>query len=339
MNSRERVTRTLAFRSPDRAPRQLWLLPWAEERYPREIARLRERFPDDIVTSPPFFRDPPATTGEEHGPGTYVDEWGCVFENIERGMIGEVKSPVVRTWSDAERVRTPEERLSVDAGRVNGFVSGTDRFVLAPTRVRPFEQLQYLRRPENLFLDLAERPKELFKLLNRMHDFYKRELELWASTDVDGLQIQDDWGGQDALLVSPALWREIFKPLYRDYAAIARRRGKYLFMHSDGQITDIIEDLVDVGVDALNSQLFCMDIEDLGRRFAGRLTFWGEIDRQRLLPSGSVEEVRAAVRRVRRAFWRNGGAIAQCEFGPGARPENVEAVFEAWEEPISKNRV
>lgn len=338
MNSRERVTRTLAFRSPDRVPRQLWLLPWAEERYPREIARLRERYPDDLVTSPPFCLIPPLTRGEEHGPGTYVDEWGCVFENIERGMIGEVKSPVVRTWSEAERVRTPEERLSVDAGRVNDFVSGTDKFVLAPTRVRPFEQLQYLRRPENLFLDLAERPKGLFRLLERMHDFYKRELELWASTEVDGLQIMDDWGGQHALLVSPALWREIFKPLYRDYAAIARRRGKYLFMHSDGFIADIMEDLIEIGVDALNSQLFCMDIEDLGRRFAGRLTFWGEIDRQRLLSWGSVEEVRKAVNRVRRALWRGGGAIAQCEFGPGARPENVEAVFESWEKPISRNR-
>ncbi|OGD27218.1 MAG: hypothetical protein A2Y56_15570 [Candidatus Aminicenantes bacterium RBG_13_63_10] len=332
MDSRERVRRTLTFRSPDRVPRQLWLLPWAEARYPREVERLKRRFPDDIVSCPAFFRDPPSASGDEYAPGTYVDEWGCVFENVEPGIIGQVKRPLVERWSDASRVRLPERRLSVDIERAEAFVSGTDRFVLAPTRVRPFEQLQFIRGPESLFLDLASPPGEFFRLLERMHDFYKRELDLWASTGVDGLQIMDDWGGQRSLLVSPALWRRIFKPLYRDYAAIARRRGKFLFMHSDGYILDILEDLVEVGVDALNSQLFCMDIEELGRRFAGRLTFWGEMDRQGLLPSGSVEEVREAVRSVRRAVWREGGAIAQCEFGPGARPENVEAVFEAWNE-------
>jgi hypothetical protein len=332
MNARERVRRTLTFRSPDRVPRQMWVLPWAEERYPLEVERLRRRFPDDIAACPSFFNDPPPTSGREHEPGTYVDEWGCVFENIERGIIGEVKRPLLERWDDARRVEPPEGRLSVDLSRVEGFVSGTDAFVLAPTRVRPFEQLQYIRGPENLFLDLAAPPEELFRLLERIHGFYLRELSLWASTGVDGLMIMDDWGGQRALMISPALWRRVFKPLYRDYAAVAHGRGKFLFMHSDGFIADILEDLVEVGVDALNSQLFCMDVEDLGRRFAGRLTFWGEMDRQRLLSSASAEEVREAVRRVRRAVWRDGGAIAQCEFGPGARPENVAAVFEAWEE-------
>jgi hypothetical protein len=81
---------------------------------------------------------------------------------------------------------------------------------------------------------------------------------------------------------------------------------------------------------ALNAQIFCMDIEAIGRSFAGKLTFWGEVDRQHLLPYGSPAEVAAAVRTARGALWRGGGAIAQCEFGTGARPENVAAVFEAW---------
>ncbi len=332
MTSRERVRRTLTFRSPDRVPRQLWVLPWAEEHHPRELKRLRERYPDDIVEAPTCFKDPPPTQGNEFTPGVYVDEWGCVYENIQRGIMGEVRHPLLRTWSDAGRIRPPEGRLSVDRARVREFVANTDRFVLAPTRVRPFEQLQSLRNAENLFLDLADRPPELFRLLERIHEFYLKELELWATTEVDALLLADDWGGQRSLLISPVLWREIFKPLYRDYAAVARRHNKFLFMHSDGFIADIIEDLIEIGVDALNSQLFCMDLEDLGRRFAGRLTFWGEIDRQRLLPRGTPDEIREAVGRVRRALWRKGGAIAQCEFGPGARPENVEAVFEAWGE-------
>lgn len=328
--SRELVKRAIEFRSPERVPRQLWVLPWAERTWPRELADIRSRYPDDIVTAPPFLEEPLRTSGDEYAPGIYTDEWGCRFENRQWGIIGEVKDPLLRSWKGLDTVRLPRERLSVDRRRVDAFCASTEAFVLSKTAVRPFEQLQFLRGPMQLYLDLADRPDELFVLLERLHGFFKEELELWAETDVDALFFADDWGGQTSLLVSPALWREVFKPLYRDYAGIARRAGKYLFMHTDGYVVDILPDLVEIGVDAVNAQLFCMDIEDLGRRFAGRLTFWGEIDRQWLLPYARPEEVAAAVDRVRTALWRDGGAVAQCEFGIGARPENVAAVFEEW---------
>lgn len=330
MTSRELVKRTIEFRSPERVPRQLWVLPWAERAWPRELAAIKERFPDDIITSPAFLNEPLRTSGEEYAPGVFVDEWGCRFENRQWGVMGEVKEPLIRSWKDLDAVRLPRERLSVDRRRVDEFCASTEAFVLSKTSVRPFEQLQFLRGPEPLFMDLADRPDELFLLLERIHGFFKEELELWATTGIDALVFADDWGGQTSLLVSPDLWREVFKPLYLDYAEIARRHGKYLFMHTDGFVAGILEDLVEIGVDAVNTQLFCMGLEDLGRRFAGRITFWGEIDRQWLLPFAAPHEIAAAVGRVRAAFWRDGGAIAQCEFGVGARPENVAAVFEEW---------
>ena len=79
-----------------------------------------------------------------------------------------------------------------------------------------------------------------------------------------------------------------------------------------------------------------MDIEDIGRRYRGTITFWGEIDRQRTLPFGSPPQVREAVRRVRRALDDGrGGVIAQCEWGNKDSYENIAAVFEAWQEPRS----
>jgi len=331
MTSRELVVDTLEFRGPARVPRQLWLLPWAEMTYPAELAAIRARFPDDIVTCPYFLREPLRTSGEEYGPGAYVDEWGCRFESAQRGIIGQVKEALVESWADLDALRVPRERLTVDVGAVDDFCEGSSAFVLSKAWIRPFELVQFLRGPEQLYVDLVERPEGLFRLLERVHSFYKEELELWASTGVDALVFADDWGGQSSLLVAPALWREIFKPIYKDYVDIAHRNGKYAFMHSDGHITAILPDLVEIGVDALNAQLFCMDVGEIGRRFAGKLTFWGEVDRQHLLPYGTPEDVRAAVGRARRAFDRHGGAIAQCEFGIGARPENVAAVFEAWD--------
>jgi hypothetical protein len=121
--------------------------------------------------------------------------------------------------------------------------------------------------------------------------------------------------------------------MYRDYCDLAKKAGKKVFFHSDGYIMDIYEDLIEIGVDAANSQLFCMPIEQIGRRFRGRITFWGEIDRQHILPLGKPADVRNAVARVRRALDDGrGGVIAQCEWGVNNPRENIEAVYEAWED-------
>jgi hypothetical protein len=330
LTSRELVVSALELQSPPRIPRQLWILPWAERKYPGQLAAIQKKYPDDILRCPPFLKKSLKISGDEYAPGLYVDEWGCRFESRQEGVIGEVKEPLLKDWKDLDIVRPPAERLSVDAAKVDDFCRTSDSFVYSHPLVRPFELLQFIRGPENLYVDLAERPDELFVLIRRIHVFFKEELELWASTEVDALFFADDWGSQKSLLVSPALWREVFKPLYRDYADIAHRNGKYAFMHSDGYITDIFPDLIEIGVDAVNSQVFCMDVGEMGRRFAGRITFWGEIDRQHLLPYGTPAAVAAAVRTAKEALFRSGGVIAQCEFGIGARPENVAAVFETW---------
>lgn len=330
MNSRELVEATLEFASPPRIPRQLWLLPWASKRYPHELRQIQTAFPDDIIASPPFCREQPKAMGDMYAPGVYVDEWGCRFENVEPGIIGIVHEPLLQDWQEVDTVTLPAELLSVDVEQVNAFCRSTDKFVLSGCGPRPFEQLQFIRTTENLLLDLAQQPAGLLILLERMHQFYCKQLELWASTEVDALTFLDDWGMQNSMLISPAMWRKLFKPLYRDYIEIAHAHGKYAFMHSDGYILDILPDLIELGLDALNAQIFCMGVEKLSERCKGKITFWGEIDRQYLLPYGTAEEIVRAVKSVHEALYANGGIIAQCEFGPGAKPENVHLVFETW---------
>ncbi|MFH1765497.1 MAG: cobalamin-dependent protein [Gemmatimonadota bacterium] len=329
---RELVKQALDFRSPSRLPRQMWVLPWARTRYPEELARIEGAFPQDITTIPILCSEPVPGGGNAHTVGTFLDAWGCEFENIQDGIIGQVKNPRLLDWSDAPGILFPRERLDIDVKQVAEFCHGTDKYVLAGTCPRPFERLQFLRGTENLYLDLNRPPEDLLTFLDRLHAFYLEELTLWARTDVDALTFMDDWGSQRALLVAPELWRELFKPLYADYVSIAHAHGKHAFMHSDGYITEIIPDLIEIGLDALNSQVFCMGVEELGSRFAGEITFWGEMDRQQLLPRAAPGEVAAAARRMEAAFHRSGGFIAQCEFGPGARPENMYAYFEALAE-------
>ena len=331
MDAHDLTRQTLEFASPIRVPRHMWTLPWPEEHFSTELQDIRTRFPDDIVWCPAITKQPLQVTGDPYAIGTYIDEWGCVFENRHRGIIGEVKDPLVKTWDQLDSVRLPEERLDVDVDQVNAFCRDTEQFVLSGCEARPFERLQFMRGTENVFIDLGEQRDELFTLLNRIHQLYLRELEIWAKTDVDALFFQDDWGAQQNLLISPRMWRKIFKPFYKDYVDLAHSHGKYAFMHSDGQIETILPDLIEIGLDAINSQLFCMDIERLGEQFAGKITFWGEIDRQQILPLGTVEDVTHAVHRVKNALYSNGGVIAQCSFGVGVIPTNVHRVFEVWE--------
>jgi len=330
MTSRELVRRTLRFQKPDRTPRHAWVLPWAEEHSPGPLARLRREFPDDIATVPQLYRAPLPVVGSRYAKGDYVDEWGCRFRNVHGGVIGVTHGPLISDWSQLEGFRAPEAPLAVDADAVRAFCRGTQQFTLAGTLIRPFERLQFIRTVEQAMVDLAEEPPELLELLRRIHEHYVRETEAWARTDVDAIVIMDDWGGQRRMLASPWTFRRHFRPMYEEYAEIARRYGKFVFMHSDGHILDIVEDLIALGVDALNSQVAVMGVEELGRRFAGRLTFWGEVDRQILLSRGTKDEVARAVREMRAHLYADGGVIAECEFGPGAQPENVLHVFETW---------
>jgi hypothetical protein len=184
-------------------------------------------------------------------------------------------------------------------------------------------------------VDLARGTKDIRGLLAMLHDFSCKELELWANTDVDGVVFHDDWGTADGLLIAPEMWRDMFRPLYRDYCKILHAKDKFVFFHSDGHILDILGDLVRAGVDAIHCQQQLMGIERLAKRFRGRVTFWGEMDRQRLRNPGPPEEFRDAVLAVRRALdFGSGGVIAQCEWEPGIRIQTITAFFEQWLAPL-----
>jgi hypothetical protein len=334
--SRDRVIQTLNHQPVDRAPRDLWIAPGVDTLHADEVRELLYRYPNDIV-KPDF----PALRGQRakgtpHEVGEYTDAWGCVWRVPHRGTMGELRHSPLADLGQLAQYRLPWELLDeASFAEVNRSCANTSQFVLAWSETRPFERLQFLHGAEGTFVDLAHGTRELHDLLGMLHEFSRREMETWAATDVDGVVFMDDWGSQQSLLISPEAWRELFKPLYRDYCEILHRHDKFAFFHSDGYIADIFHDLVEIGVDAINSQLFCMDIESLAEHFRGRVTFWGEIDRQWTLPMGTPAEIRAAVERVRKALdFGRGGLIAQCEWSLGIPFDKIAAVFEAWMQPV-----
>lgn len=336
-SSRKLVKDTLNFSNiSGRVPRQLWTLPWATKRYKNEIEKLLLDYPDDIVSVPDSHKEytvSPIRTGDLYAIGDYIDEWGCKFTNLQEGIIGEVKKPLIdasdEEWEDSSKIHIPTELLTIDKNKINEFCASTDKFVMQGDPQTCFERLQWIRGTENLFVDLILRPKNMMKFMEKMHEFNCQLFDTWAQTNIDALFFGDDWGTQTSLLINPKVWVELFKPMYRDYSDIAKKYGKKIFFHSDGNTIDIIPHLIDIGIDAANLQIFCIGVDEL-MQFKGKITFWGEIDRQNLLPFGSVRDIKNAVENVKECLWQDGGAIAQCEFGPGALPNNVYAVFESW---------
>ena len=336
MTSKEIVLNTLNGKNSGRTARQLWSLPWADIFHRDELLSIIKDYPSDIMcASAPLKEYPKAEKGNMFASGIATDAWGCIFENMQRGIIGEVKQPIVTDdeWKDLSRVTIPEEWLTFDVAEVNLNIDKNykDMFVFGGCCPRPFEQLQFIRGTENLYVDLMDRPSGFMAFLERMHDFYCRLIKKWTLTKADGLTFMDDWGSQKSLLINPKIWDELFRPMYRDYIDIAHKAYKKVFMHSDGYTLDIIPRLIDIGLDAFNTQIFCMGMEDL-RQFKGKITFWGEVDRQNLLPYGSKNDIYNAVKKVYDNLYDGGYCIAQCEFGIGAKPENVCEVFRAWNE-------
>ncbi len=334
MTSREIVKKCLTFDHPERIPQDIWILPWAEKEYPSIITKIREEYPSDFGFPPDVYNSSSKRLGDAYAIGQYIDEWGCVFENIHEGIIGEIKNPIIQNIEDYESVTPPYELLPnnvVEAKqKVNEGCANSDKFILANCLPRPWERYQFLRGTENAMMDIMIEEFSK-KLLNIIHQFYMKEVEFWVSTDVDGIFIMDDWGSQNQLLIPPTLWRKLFKPMYKEYADFAHKNEKFIFMHSDGNITEIYDDLIEIGIDAINSQIFCMDMEEIAKKAKGKITFWGEIDRQYVLPATNPQIAKDAVRKVANHLYDSaGGIIAQFEIGPGTNPEIPLVILEEW---------
>ena len=207
MTSRERVQRTLRFQSPDRPPRELWALGRVARSRRAEYDALVARFEWDFAGPRGGHGPSERVRGNDHSTAPNVDEWGVVWVRGEPGVAGEVKEPILADDSAIGRYRLPWELLDKDKATfptLDAEPPSPDhfKFVKAGTHTRPFERLQFLRGSEQTLADLAYGTPAVMGLLDRLHEFFVREMEMWAATAVDGVSFMDDWGSQNALLIS-----------------------------------------------------------------------------------------------------------------------------------------
>ncbi len=335
MNSRERVKRAIKFGRPDRAPISHAVLPAASLQHGealREIlAEFREDFGWDYLADLPV-EDYPALYKQ----GRNVDDFGTVWHGERLGICGIPVGWPIADLSRYEEYRWPEPfSAGPPAGRqYSGHMCGfDDRWYARGAWITYFEQLQQMRGMENLLMDVATEPPAFYRLLDDLLDFNLRWIDRWTKLEYDGLHFADDWGGQHGLMVKPATWRRIFKPRYAEMFQRSHEAGMEVWYHSDGRINDIFEELIEIGVDVINSQVAVVGLDWIAENVRGRVAFRTDIDRQRVLPFGSPTQVKEEVHRTFEACGTSEGGIIACgEIGPDVPLENVRAMYEAFRE-------
>jgi len=335
MTSRERVLRTLEFKTPDKVPYDAWILPGAFSKYGEKLNNLVEKYPVDIIQIPG-----PSDHGfnsEYYQEGTFVDLWGCTWVNIQAGIIGEVKNPILTEETKLLEYTAPvdkfikwwnESKQDIDNSIAEARKRG--QFILGGW-ISLFERMQFLRGTEELFCDIALKDGTAEKLTTIVMDFYREYVDKWLECDIDGVTFGDDWGTQRSTLINPADFRATFKPCYQELCKKIKGAGKKIFFHSDGWIFDLYDDLLDLDVDAINTQVWCMGIENVAEKLAGKVTLWGELDRQYTMPFRTPDEVRKEVSLLKKSFaTSDGGFIGLGTVLADVPFENAEAMFAAW---------
>lgn len=378
MTSRERVLAVLNHEIPDRVPLVLGVSNATSIKMPvyRELKQyLGIEAPDRYVYDWPELgtalldeetlvrlrsdvrgvldRHPQATYERNrqrppHSP--FIDSWGS--GQVEIGP--DDWFPGVHPLADAQSVEdilnysdwpdmddpTRVAHVRAEARRL----AETNQYAIlaTPWLLFPFERAFAMMGMDQFLLTLAIDPDLAKALLLKISEYCKRLMGHFLDElgdNVDMIKIGDDLGTQDSLLISPQMYREILKPIHADYIAFIKEHTKAkVFFHTDGDVFNLIEDFIEIGVDVLNpiqtSAGSMANLPELKKRYGDNVVFCGAIDTHRILPSGTPEEVRQEVRRVINILGQGGGYMVAAvhTIMPGVPPENIVAMADAVEE-------
>jgi uroporphyrinogen decarboxylase len=293
------------------------------------------------IKPPARWTPPPAE------PGTFIDMWGitwrqasygdgCYYWELARSPLAEASVDDIDSYSWPD-LSDPGFTASL-AEEAKALYEDTDYAIMADGGFKSFWELGYMLRGfEQSLMDLALNPEFISALMSKLLEINKTMTARFL--DIAGPYIQvfrtgDDLATQRGPLMSPQTFRSLIKPYYKEYFDFVKSKtDAKIFFHSCGNAIELIDDLVEVGVEIINPvQVSAMgNTAELKARFADRITFWGAIDTQRVLPLGTVDEVETEVRGRIRDLAPGGGYVvgAVHNIQADVPPENIVAMAEA----------
>ena len=276
----------------------------------------------------------------------YEDSWGAVWKTTTNGITGTVIRFPLADWEAFAGYRPPDPeehdgwtRIDWEAVRQRvGMEQETIGFSIGELRHGFFFlTLEYLRGYENLVYDMHDRRAELERLIAVVEAFNAYFVRRYLELDVTLIGFPEDLGAQNGPMLSPEMFRRYISPSYRRLMQPLRRRGKVVYMHSDGHVMELLDDLIDCGVTVINLQDRVNGIDEIGKRCRGRIAVDLDIDRQEVTRGGSPQDVKQLIREaVAKLATPRGGLSLVYDLYPGIPLGNVEAVMQAMEEHCTR---
>lgn len=270
--------------------------------------------------------------GEYRRPGFFTDEFGVVWdrsgEDKDIGVpVTELVSPHDDSYTypepDLEAMRQAVERALATRG---------DALLFGKIGTTYFERAWSLTGFQNMLMYLAMEPDFVRQVLDRLLEYNLKIIDAVIDYDIDGFYFGDDYGQQSGLLMSPQMWRSTFKDGWATMFERVKARGKLVALHSCGNISELLPDLIDIGLDIYQTvQPEVYDLEQLKRDVGDRLCFWGGISTQRDLPFDSPEVLRRKIDETKAVLGRSGGYIAgpTHRLPPDIPIDNVRTLIDA----------
>jgi uroporphyrinogen decarboxylase len=184
-----------------------------------------------------------------------------------------------------------------------------DRFRVFQIGFSLYERAWTMRGWGNLMLDFYDHPEFVRDLLNAIADYNIAQVREALKYEIDAIYFGDDWGMQRGLQMGPAVWHEYIYPVLKRMYGVVCEAGKYVMIHSCGDVDELFDDLVEIGLNCFNPfQPEVMDVAALMEQYRGRLAFYGGMSTQRTLPYGSAQDVREETERLLE-LGREGGYV------------------------------
>ncbi|MBM3499176.1 MAG: hypothetical protein FJX74_10955 [Armatimonadetes bacterium] len=244
-----------------------------------------------------------------------MTEWGYVWQSLDRTM-GQPHVHPLADWSAVEGYRPPDPLAPGRLDHLPAFLdANSDRYTVFGVGISGFNCAMFMRGVEQFLMDLhLDRPKAE-RVLDLVFAVENEIIDQLAPHPLDCVKFGDDWGTQDGLMVNPEVWREVFKPRYADQYERIHRQGKHVWLHTCGDVWEIIPDLLEIGLDILELlQPDLFGIERLAQEFGGQVCFCCSVDHQRRACRGTREEIFEYAQRLNAGLGAyDGGFIAYIE--------------------------
>lgn len=335
--------KAVRFASPDYIPMTFSINDACWHHYPQDrLFDLMEEHPflfPDFVRPKQEIRPQYARNARKEKP--YTDDFGCLWCTTDDGITGTVTRHPLQNWEAFADYQPPDPRVCCGIGPIDW--EQTEREVAEKKKRgqwtcgglrhgHTFLQLCDLRGYENLLYDMMDEEPKLWELIDMVEQFNLYLVKRFVNMGVDQIGYAEDLGMQHGPMLPKELFLQYIKPSYQRIMQPARDNGLIIHMHSDGDIRQLADELIDSGVSVINLQDLVNGIDWIAQQFRGKVCVELDIDRQNITPFGTPEQIDALIREeVEKIATPQGGLAMIYGLYPGVPLENIKALMDAME--------